>query len=334
MHAYAYHRLLFLLLIIFILPVLLYVNAIPSQGSILKDDQWDNIHLIPENTQVIDVQITSDNDDNTFYWNGSAWTDDGLGYSGLYVGYVDRKNFKEGIALRWAKVPVPPGAIVSNCYFSVNAINYAATTVNSRITGDKELEAATWTTIADYQSRRGTIVGGPDNSKITSAQVVWNDIEPWAGNQWYDSPDISAIVQEIVDQPGWGSGNPVALFWDDHEGLSTQSNRTCRGIDSYYYRPSTAAKLHIEYTLSSSQINPTLIVPLETIPAVEPVFTATPASTSVQVSPTASEARPLSTKSKAFSVPWLVAVPAVIIGLIIGILFIAISNRNNNNKIR
>ena len=49
----------------------------------------------------------------------------------------------------------------------------------------------------------------------TSAQVSWNPA-PWgtARDAGPDqrTPDISAIIQEIVNRPGWSSGNSLAIL--------------------------------------------------------------------------------------------------------------------------
>ena len=65
---------------------------------------------------------------------------------------------------------------------------------------------------------------------------MWNDIPVWAFDEFVPNgdahnpdphfdcngcgdegpaqrtPDLSSIIQEIIDQPGWASGNPIALM--------------------------------------------------------------------------------------------------------------------------
>ncbi len=55
--------------------------------------------------------------------------------------------------------------------------------------------------------------------------MSWDNIPAWTQDTEYQSPDISAIVQEIVNQAGWVSGNHLVLFWDDHEGRSTATRQ-------------------------------------------------------------------------------------------------------------
>ena len=42
----------------------------------------------PGDIHVIEVQISAPEDDDVFFWNGTSWDQDGLGYTGLYTGYV------------------------------------------------------------------------------------------------------------------------------------------------------------------------------------------------------------------------------------------------------
>lgn len=46
----------------------------------------------------------------------------------------------------------------------------------------------------------------------TSASTPWTPTV-WANGAVYHSPDIAAVIQEIVDRPGWVSGNHVLLFY-------------------------------------------------------------------------------------------------------------------------
>ena len=42
-------------------------------------------------------------------------------------------------------------------------------------------------------------MGGPDNRFLTSAQVNWDNIPGWQKDSTYYSPNISSIIQEIVN---------------------------------------------------------------------------------------------------------------------------------------
>ena len=197
----------------------------------------------------LDYQVTASADDIGVYWNGSAWATDGTGSAAQYVGYVSSGVNKFGAGIRFTGVTIPAGATITSAYISIEAVgNYSLTTVNSYITGDKENNPATFSTLADYQARRGTVVGGANNNYNT-VQVAWNSIGSWTTDTWYNSPDISTIIQELVNAHA-PTNEAIALFWDDHNGGSTATANTYRR--SYTFEQTghvSGAKLHIEYKL-------------------------------------------------------------------------------------
>ena len=95
------------------------------------------------------------------------------------------------------------------------------------------------------------MVGGADNDNITSAQVNWDNIGAWTLNSEYQSPNINSIIQEIVNQGNWQSGNAIILFWDDHDGRSSAISHAQRSAYSYNGSSTYAPKLHVEYTSGS-----------------------------------------------------------------------------------
>jgi hypothetical protein len=198
---------------------------------------------IPE-TQTI--QIASSNDDTTTYWNGSAWvssTSNGFIYAGQTTGVE-----KMGAGLRFLSPTIQSGSTINSANMTIYVKTVASgVTVNSTITGDLELNPATFSTLADYQARRGTVVGGANDSKITTSHVHWDNISAWTPiGAAITTPEIGTVIQEIINQPGWNSGNAIALFLDDHVGSSTMN--AYRMGQTYSGNATQAAKLNITYT--------------------------------------------------------------------------------------
>jgi hypothetical protein len=46
---------------------------------------------------------------------------------------------------------------------------------------------------------------------LTSAVVAWDISSTWQPSTAYQSPDLTSVIQEIVDREGWSSGNALAL---------------------------------------------------------------------------------------------------------------------------
>ena len=121
-------------------------------------------------------------------------------------------------------VSIPNGVTISAARVEFYATDtLSANTVNARITGNKELTPGTFSTLSNYQTRRGTVVGGEDNSRITTAQVDWDGIAAITQGGKYNTPDIKTIIQELIDMPGRSVNDALALFIDDHDGRSTAS---------------------------------------------------------------------------------------------------------------
>lgn len=61
----------------------------------------------------------------------------------------------------------------------------------------------------------------------------------------FQTPSLAALVQAIVDRPGWAAGQAIAFIVDST--LAANSN-----VRTYDNAPSAAAVLHLEYTAGSS----------------------------------------------------------------------------------
>ncbi len=196
----------------------------------------------------IDVLPGNSADDCQVYWNGSVWT--GATNSGFQtVGRSGTTLDKFGGGMRFLNVTVPAGATINTAYLTVQSFaDYATTTVNSVIIGEKSTAPDAWGNMTNYATRRGTVVGGANDNNITSASVNWDNIGVWAANTDYNSPEIKTIIQEIIGLDGWASGNNLALFWDDHAGRGTSGVAIWRRAKSYDTSVTVCPRLHIEYT--------------------------------------------------------------------------------------
>jgi len=73
----------------------------------------------------------------------------------------------------------------------------------------------------------------------TTTALVWNQIEPWTSvGGTYQTPDLAAVIQEIVNQPSWQSGNALALI------VTGSGHRTAVAFEG---KVAAAARLLVEY---------------------------------------------------------------------------------------
>jgi type IV pilus assembly protein PilY1 len=143
-----------------------------------------------------------------------------------------RKDTNDYIGLRFQQLNIPQGANIKNAYltFTANA-NVGGTNSKMLIRGVSEDSPGAFSQTLKDQLK---------NKPKTSASVSWNNIGQKNLNTAFNSPNIAAIIQEIVDRPGWQPRNNIMFVMEDFS--STQiSAYTQRG------KASAAPKLFIEF---------------------------------------------------------------------------------------
>ena len=157
----------------------------------------------------VDIRVIDDRDDaEELVASGSAWSESGdLDIGSLDVGGVDPTI----IGVRFQNVAVPQGATITNAYIEFEAYDSDNEVASYTIQGQASDHA--------WQYTNGTYGGfiAADNFDISGrpygVSVAWQgaDMASWTGSSKYVTPDLSSIVQEIVNRPGWSSGNAMAF---------------------------------------------------------------------------------------------------------------------------
>jgi hypothetical protein len=78
---------------------------------------------------------------------------------------------------------------------------------------------------ADNAGAVTTTAGDISNRPVTTASVPWNASDLFPGGtsgMFVDGPDLAAVVQEVVDRPGWESGNYIAVIWIPRVDITSQ----------------------------------------------------------------------------------------------------------------
>ncbi|MCH7917904.1 MAG: hypothetical protein IIC50_07950, partial [Planctomycetes bacterium] len=140
----------------------------------------------------------------------------------------------------WVGIAVPKGATITEAWvqFSADDIDnpYHALGVSLVIEGELSPNPDT------FAGTNGSISG----RQTTSAQVVW-DIPQWMTTHLMGpgerTPDISSIIQEIVNQPGW-SGEGIVLMFRDNPANPSAGTREAEAFDG---TASEAPLLHISF---------------------------------------------------------------------------------------
>ena len=133
------------------------------------------------------------------------------------------------VGLRFRGVEVPYGAFVTGAYieFETDEAFGGETSLVIRIEDSDDAGAFT-PAVNDVGSRLYAVT-----------EVPWENVEAWSVvNEKHQTPDLSSLVQSVVDRAGWNSGGSL-VFAISGSGLRT--------AESYEGEPAAAALLHIEY---------------------------------------------------------------------------------------
>ena len=125
--------------------------------------------------------------------------------------------------LRFQNLSIPAGAIIDSAFIEVfsheskTAEDVARITIVAEATDD----AQTFTEDALIDARTPT-----------DASLLWVVDEPWGLWTPHRTPDLSEIVQEVVNRDGWSSGNSIAfILLGEDQGPSEVEN--AREFESY-----------------------------------------------------------------------------------------------------
>ena len=179
----------------------------------------------PGAIEVIEVSVSNGIDDAEEHTNGIV----DLASSDLELG--EDWDYQV-IGIRFEDIAIPQGATITSAYVQFQVDETSTGEANLLIEADAADSAAVFTSTAwDISSR-----------EPTTANVSWTpDDWPTVGEAgvFQQTPDISLIIQEIVERSGWAEGNAIAL-------IITGSGK--RVAESYNGNANGAPRLYVEYT--------------------------------------------------------------------------------------
>ncbi|MFH1532365.1 MAG: polysaccharide deacetylase family protein [Pseudomonadota bacterium] len=202
------------------------LQLVAADGALLGGDTVTVVVSAPGGSTVVEIKIAAgandaeesaagamymDSSDLELvfdYWNGSA---------------------EQVVGLRFTGVQVPQGATITAAWIRFQVDESSADATSLLIHAHDVDNGPAFTTTSKNLSTRPK----------TTSQV------PWAPGSWLtpgltqETPDLSLVLQEIVDRGGWSAGNAMVF-------LVTGTGR--RVAESYEGSAAGAALLHLEYT--------------------------------------------------------------------------------------
>lgn len=175
----------------------------------------------------IDVRINDADDDVEEELSDG---DMSLGSSDMEIGDDPSSTGGQVVGLRFNGLQIPPGATISNAYieFETDETDSIATSVS--IMGQLVDNAPAFSS-ADYNL---------SSRAQTNDTVAWNNIAAWSTiSEKHQTPNLAAIVQELVNQSGWTAGNSMVFIIDGN------GTRTAEAYDG---ESANAPLLHVEFS--------------------------------------------------------------------------------------
>ncbi len=179
----------------------------------------------PEDARTSESRITASTDDVEEEASGS------IQRSSTDLEMV-RNEADQLVGLRFTQVNVPRGAVVTDAYVSFTADEVSNEKTSLTVQGVAEDNPPT------FISARFNV----SSQEKTAASVAWSP-PPWmisgASGPEQQTANLAPIVQELVDRPGWSSGNALAFV------ISGTGKRVATSFDSSRAK---APRLHISFT--------------------------------------------------------------------------------------
>ena len=148
------------------------------------------------------------------------------------------------VGLRFTGIDIPVGAIVTRAYIQFTTDEVSSVATSLLVRGEDADDAAAFTATTDNLSARA----------VTDASVAWSP-PAWttvgAAGSAQQTPDLTAVVQEIVGRFGWTAGNDMAFI------VTGSGTRTAEAFEG---NAASAPLLHIEWTDGGPNPTPTVTV--------------------------------------------------------------------------
>jgi hypothetical protein len=184
----------------------------------------------------LNIKIANGSDDTEEYASSGGMSPTSSDLEMPYEDVVGDATDLQIIGLRWA-LPIPKGATIAKAYveFTCDETKSGDKPVNLLIDGQLIADAPAFTSTAfDLSSRTAR----------TQAQVAWA-VENWtAVGQKSQTPDLAALLQEIIDQDGWASGDAIALLISDDASNASTGIRCADAFEDH--SAANAPVLHVE----------------------------------------------------------------------------------------
>lgn len=178
-------------------------------------------------------------------WNrtGSTTYDSNDAYQ--FIGNDGTYNYNNGY--RFTNITIPSGATINSAKLTLyNYTNLARTGTTCKV----KIYGVDVDDFGGFSSGATTV---PSGVTRTTAETSWT-LDGWGTGTidvGYDTPDIAAQIQEIIDRAGWASGNDIGVVLIN-DGSSSSAYRQA---NEYDHDTTYCTLLTIDYTATAGPAN-------------------------------------------------------------------------------
>lgn len=194
-----------------------------DDGALTAGDEVTIVVNAPSTGGTLDKRVAARSDDAEEAASGSV----DLSSSDLEL--VTDRTVQQTVGLRFTGLAIPPGATITSAWIQFTADEAQSVNTSLAISAQASDTAPTFTTAV------GNVSARPRTGAVTWSPAPWTLNAAGADQR---TPDLSALVQEVVSRPGWASGNALAFI------VSGTGHRTA---DAYDGGSAVAPLLHVEY---------------------------------------------------------------------------------------
>ncbi len=161
---------------------------------------------------------------------------------------------------RFNNIQIPRNANIERAYIHFTVDGTYTAGIQAQIYGEASSNPLTY-----------SLSSPPTNRLTTFNSALWRITDQWEFRELRDTPDISSVIQEIINRPDWISGRPISIIIKN-AGSGSSEHRRVIGFERVSFDPSlSTTQLVITYNTNPTP-TPTA-TPLNNTP--QPGFTAT-----------------------------------------------------------
>lgn len=204
-------------------------NAGPGQYTISVSVQDDDSNVA---TAEFDLIVADPTTSGSVVWTAKTASDDAEQLGSVTSPTLEFGENGQSVSIRFTGDGIPAGAVITNAYLEFEALSNKSGALDLEIFLENTLDASPYTTGGQAAGRGVTTADG----------VVWDNLPSWQDGQFYQTPNLAALLNDLIQSGGLDSGDALGFRIERTNGTNgTEREAAAAGTSG------EAPKLVIEY---------------------------------------------------------------------------------------